>query len=222
MASDWIVPLLAGVVAAIFAAKVWGQWSIRRRPFQLAWGIGLSLYALASFVESYAASAGWTGPAYRVFFAAAGANVGFLGLGTVLLARSGAWGKAFAVFVVAATLIASLGQFAIPLEEGTLDATADPIPKGTPARWAFLLLNAVGGLALIGGAILSWWQTRAAGVLLIGVGAMMPFVGGSLSTIEVVDMRALLTFFGIVLMFVGYLRGRETPPPAASPARTDG
>ena len=221
-AADWVIPFLAGAVAALFAAKVWGQWSVRRRPHQLAWGIGLALYSLASFVEAYVGSAGWNEPAYRLFFAAAGANVGFLGLGTILLTRPGAWGRAFAIFVVIASLTAAIAQFAVPLAGIELAHTADPIPFTSPARWSFLLLNILGGLALIGGAILSWWQTRAAGVLLIGVGAMMPFVGGSLSTIEVVDMRVLLTFVGIVLMYVGYLRGRETLPPGAAKRPADG
>lgn len=218
----WTVPFLAGVVAAIFAAKVWGQWSVRRRPHQLAWASGLTLYALATFVDAYAALEGWSVPAYRIFFLAASANVGLLGLGTVLLTRAGPWGRAFAGLVVLGAAVAGLGQFAVPLDAAQLDGTAAHVPFPSPARIAFLALNVVGGLALIGGAVLSWWQTRAAGVLLIGVGACLPFAGGSLSTLFGVDLRVPMQLLGIVVMFVGYLRGRETLPPAAARAPSDG
>lgn len=227
MAWSWAVPLLAGIVAAVFAAKVWGQWSVRRRPHQLAWATGLTLYALASLVDAYVATDGWSVGVYRLFFAVAASNVGFLGLGTILLARSGRWGGAFAVLVVAGALVAALGQFAVPLDarepvtiegetrplaEWGSDLGAKPIPFPQPARIAFLALNVVGGLALIGGALLSWWQTRRAGVLLIAVGALLPFLGGSLSTLFAVDLRVLLQLLGISVMFLGYVRGREAAP----------
>lgn len=223
VAAGWLVPLLAGVVSALFAAKVWGHWSVRRRPHQLAWGLGLTFYALATLLDAYAASTGrWEEPAWRAFFALAAMNVGFLGLGTVLLARSGAWGRAFAVFVVGASLVAAFGQLAVPLGGVALSGTAEPIPFPHPARVAFLLLNVLGGLALIGGALLSWRQTRAPGVLLIALGATLPFAGGSLSTLTDLDLRVVLQFLGIAVMFVGYLRGRESMPAPAAPAPSDG
>lgn len=230
MAWSWAVPLLAGLVAGVFAAKVWGQWSVRRRPHQLAWATGLTLYAVATLLDAYVATEGWSVGVYRLFFAVAASNVGFLGLGTVLLARSGAWGRAFALVVVALALVAALGQLAVPLDaqqpvtiEGETrplaawgsDLGARPVPFPHPARLAFLSLNVLGGLALIGGALLSWWQTRRAGVLLIAVGALLPFLGGSLSTLFALDLRVVLQFLGIGVMFLGYVRGRESLPAQA-------
>lgn len=244
VASGWIIAFLAGVVAALFAAKVWGQWSVRRRPHQLAWGAGLTMYALAALLDSYVGwHGGWDAISYRVFFALAAGNVGFLGLGTVLLARTGRAAQAFAAFVVIGFAVAAVGQLSVPLsadqlvggcgdagsdvpckrlDEWGTDLGAKAIPFSSPARWAFLLLNVVGGLALIGGALLSWWRTRAAGVLLIGVGALLPFLAGSLSTIFGLDLRVVMQFLGIIVMFVGYLRGRETLPPSGVPSPTDG
>lgn len=217
MASGWVVPLLAGIVAGLFAARVWGEWSVRRRSHQLAWALGLSLYAIATLVDAYVATQGWSVASYRIFFAAAGANVGFLGLGTILLTRSRSRvvGRGFAAFVVVGALVAGLGQLAVPLDPTRLEGTAAPIPFPHPARIAFLLLNVIGGLALIVGAVVSWWQTRRPGVLLIGVGALLPFLGGSLSTLTALDLRVLLQFLGIVVMFVGYLRGRDAAPPGS-------
>lgn len=241
MATAWVFPLLAGLVSALFAARVWGQWSERRRPHQLAWAAGLTMYAAASLVDAYVAESGWSVPLYRAYFTLASANVGFLGLGTVFLTRPGAWGRLFTAFVLAALAVAALGQLAVPLdaatpvtvqhEDGTSEtrALADwgtevgakPIPMPNPGRIAFLLLNVVGGLALIGGALLSWWRTRRAGVLLIGAGAMLPFLGGSMSTLFDVDLRTLFQFLGIVVMFVGFLRGQEARPRAPAPGASE-
>lgn len=237
MASGWVVPLLAGVVAGLFAARVWGEWSVRRKAHQLAWALGLSLYAVATLVDAYVATEGWNGPAYRIFFVAAAANVGFLGLGTVLLTRSRNGARVFAAFVVLGALVAAAGQLAVPLDATTPvtvegetrplaewgpEVGARPIPFPQPARIAFLLLNVVGGLALIVGAVVSWQQTKRLGVLLIGVGALFPFVGGSLSSALGIDLRVPAQFLGIVVMFVGYLRGRDAIPPVQARAPAEG
>lgn len=231
VAAAWVLPFLAGVVGAAFAANVWGQWSVRRRPHQLAWALGLTMYALASLVDALALVSGWNVPLYRAFFVLAAGNVGLLGLGTMLLARAGPSARAMMLFVVLGIAVAALAQFAtpltaqtpvcigadgcVPLREAGADVGAKPVPFSNPARWAFLLLNVLGGLALIGGALLSWWRTRRAGVLLIGVGAMVPFLGGSLSTLLALELRTLAQLVGIALMFAGYLRGREVAPAAA-------
>lgn len=229
-AAGAVLPLLAGVVGAAFAAAVWSAWAKKRRPHQLAWALGLSAYAFVALVEAYVAVRGWEIPLYRAYFTFAGGNVGLLGLGTIYLLRSPRAGHAFAVLVIAAVAVVALAQLAVPLaldtpvtSEGetkplddwgtTLGGKAIPFPN--PARIAFLVLNIVGGLALIVGALASWWQSRAAGVLLIGVGACFPFLGGSLSSLGVVEARVLTQFVGIAIMFVGYLAGSAAARPPA-------
>lgn len=214
-----VVSLLAGVVGAAFAAAVAAQWVRARRPYQLAWGLGLAAYGAAALVEAAGIAWGWSEPLYRAYFPLAAANVGLLGLGTILLVAPRRAAAAGVVLVSGLVLVATLGQFLVDIDPVTLatsDPGADPIPRWTAARVAFLLLNVAGGLALIGGAFWSWWRTRRAGVLLIGVGALLPFMGGSLSTIFAFDARALLQFVGIAVMFVGYLQGREARRPAAA------
>ena len=225
---EWVFPFLAAMVGALFAARVWGQWSARRRPHQLAWALGLTAYAAASLIEAYVSTRPWTVGLYRAYFPLASVNVGLLGLGTVLLARQDARTAVFAALLGLCAIFATLGPMMIPLspdqpvtvevdgheetrplaEWGTdLGAKAVPFPQ--PGRIGFLLLNVLGGLALIVGALLSWRQTRRPGVLLIGVGALLPFLGGSLSNLAGVDLRIALQLAGITLMFVGFLKGQE-------------
>jgi hypothetical protein len=220
MASDGLLPLLAGVLSAAFAALVWRGYARSRRPHQLAWGAGLTAYALASLIEAWVAYRSWSVPLYRAYFPLAAATVGLLGVGTIYLlgARRGA--HAFATLILALLAVALLGQLLVPVTPAGLagrgnDLGAAPIPFPNAGRIAFLVVNVVGGLALIVGAVWSWWRTRRLGVLLIGLGAMLPFAGGSLQTLALLDDRVVLQFLGIAVMFAGYLQGREAGRRAA-------
>lgn len=213
MASSWVVSFLAGAIGAAFAAAVALQYARARRPYQLAWGLGLAAYAAAGLLEAAGTLWGWTPPLYRSYFPLAAGTVGLLGLGTLLLvlpSRHGAW---LSWLVAALIALAALAPLFAPLPDPIpVDVGARGVPFSNPGRIAFLVLNIAGGLALIGGALVSWWRTRRAGVLLIGVGAMLPFLGGSLSTLFDIELRPVLQFLGIAVMFAGYLQGREARP----------
>lgn len=217
-----MLPALAGGVSVVFAVAVGRQYARRRRPHQLAWTLGLAAYAAASLLEAYVAARGWTLPLYRAYVPLASAPVGLLGAGTVYLLRAGRWGHAFAALMGALVAAALVGPHLLDLpasgvEGRGLDLGAKALPPGSLARVAFLLLNVLGGLALVGGALWSWWRTRAAGVLLIGLGALLPAAGGALSTLFGLEDRVALQFFGVVVMLAGYARSREAPLAAAPP-----
>lgn len=235
MASAWILPFAAGLLSAVFAARVWGQFSARRRPHQLAWGLGLTAYSAASFIEAYVSTRPWSAALYLAYFPLAAATVGLLGLGTIFLARVDKWSALYAALTGLAIVVTVVGPFALHLTaatpvtvDGSTKSLADwgttlggnAVPFSNPARWSFLLLNIVGGLALIGGALWSYQRTRRTGVLLIAVGAMAPFLGGSLDTLGGLDARVLLQLVGIAIMFVGFLQGREVPAAAPRPAES--
>lgn len=229
----WTFPFLAAMLGALFAARVWGQWSHRRAPHQLAWALGLTAYALASLVEAYVSTSPWSVALYRVYFPLAAINVGLLGLGSVLLARQGVGTALLAALLGLAAIFATLGPLMTPLapdqpitirgetrplaDWGT-ELGAKPFPYSHPGRMGFLALNVVGGLALVGGALLSWWKTRKPGVLLIGVGALLPFLGGTLSNLAGFDLRTALQLAGIAVMFLGYLKGQEAARRAGTSA----
>ena len=226
MAEDWLVPALAGAVSLAFAGAVARQWWQRRRPHQLAWALGIGAYAIASLIEArVAATGGWSVPLYAAYFPLACLNVGLLGLGTIYLLRPGRWGAVFAWSVAALGALAVAGPWLADLDaaalasEGLAVGTA-PVPYPNPGRVAFLVLNVAGGLALIGGALWSYVKTRAPGVLLIGVGALLPALGGALASWTGYDDRIMMQFMGIVVMFAGYVRSREAPARATSAETT--
>lgn len=56
----WLLPGVAAAASAAFAAAVLRQYAARRRPHQLAWGIALSMFAVASLALTAGVAAGWT------------------------------------------------------------------------------------------------------------------------------------------------------------------
>lgn len=234
-----ILPLLAALVSATFAGLVWRAFAARqgRRSHQLLWALGLSAYALASLVDAYVAWRGWSVPLYVAYLAGAGGNVGLLGAGTILLLRSRKrLGEAFAVLAVAGILVIVVGAAlsniditALALQgQGAGLAPLGDDAAGKAARIAFILESSLGGLALIGGALWSGWQNKRAGVLLIGVGALLVAMGGTIEGLvsryathaeeAALAARLATQLLGIAVMFVGYLQGRDA---AAGPRRPE-
>ncbi|MHB8605564.1 MAG: hypothetical protein ACYDCK_09960 [Thermoplasmatota archaeon] len=222
---EWIVPTLAGVVALAFTAAVFRTMHGHPRAHQWAWFWGFALYAVASFAEALGAAGHWTVPLYRFYYVALATLVGALGAGTVYLLRSRLAGHVFLAFVIVAGLVVAAGAFfgAVDASKFALgaDVGADALPKGAaPGYIALVVLNIVGGLALIVGALVSGWETRRPGVLLIGVGALIPFAGGSLAGLGLPQARVVAQLLGIVVMFVGYEYGNRAH--AANAARVAG
>lgn len=234
MAASWLVPLLAGLLGAAFAAMVGSQYLARRRPHQLAWAAGLAAYALASLLDAWVAARGWTPALYWSYLVLASVNVGLLGLGTVYLLRAKTLGHAFAALVGLGALVLMLAPLLVApvgLDGAGPEVGLGAVPRegfGSAARISFILLSSVGGTALIGGALWSWWQTRNAGVLLIGVGALVVAAGGTVVALAArfvpadvataLDVRLLAQLVGISVMFGGFLRSREAKPPTPSSA----
>ena len=54
----WLLPGVATAASAAFAVAVLRQYAERRRPHQLAWGVALSMFALASLALTAGVTAG--------------------------------------------------------------------------------------------------------------------------------------------------------------------
>jgi hypothetical protein len=81
-----IFPLIAAAVSTVFAVLLLLQYSKKRKIQQLAWGVSMAMFALASFVVMYGTSQGWDPTSYKVFYLfGAMLNVPWLALGSVAL-----------------------------------------------------------------------------------------------------------------------------------------
>src|SRR6266705_298092 len=100
-----LLPLLATLLAALFAVLLLDQWLRRRRPYQLAWAIGVAWFGVAAFAEVVGTALGWNGWLYRVWYLTGAVWVAaWLGLGTVLLLARTRFGYGFALTLFLAGL----------------------------------------------------------------------------------------------------------------------
>ena len=205
------VSLGATIVSALFAALVLRQWVARRKPYQFVWSLGLGLYAVAAFTQFLAETYGWSVPVYKVYYLMAAALVGVLGAGSILLVHRRA-GNIFGIYTVIAFV-----AFVIAVAQATVnvDAFLAPIPVAGTAlpdgnvRAFSFLFTIPGSVALIGIAVYSYWRTRLAFNLWIGVGALVIAIGGSLARYNITWALYIGELLGIAVMFRGFLASQD-------------
>lgn len=204
-----VVSLGAAAISAVFAGLVFRQWRSRRKPYQLAWAIGLVMFAAAAFTQFVAEAYGWSEPVYRAYYFLAAPLVAVLGVGSAFLV-SRRVGLAFALY----TVILAVG-FAWVVFTAAVDASAlqKLIPGGdgfpSSVRIWSPLFTVPGSLALIGIALYSYWRTRLGFNLWIAAGGIAAAASGSLQALGVTWVLYLGELVGIALLFWGFLASQD-------------
>jgi hypothetical protein len=220
----WLLPAVAAVASAAFALAVLRQYAARRRPHQLAWGVALTMFAVASLALLVGVTAGWTPLSFKVYYLfGAVLNVPWLALGTVELLAARATGRAY---------LAGLGVFTVLSLVLVVLARVDPgdlagrlLPEGKeflPAavRVLAVLGNLVGTVIVVGGAVSSGLALRSRrdlrprfeGNVLIALGVLLAAGGGVFAFLASSDKLALGLALGASVMYLGFRR-------ASAPAR---
>lgn len=220
----WLLPGIAAAASAAFAAAVLRQYAARRRPHQLAWGIALSMFAVASLALTAGVAAGWTPLSFKVYYLfGAILNVPWLALGTVELLASRAVARAYlaglAAFTVLSVVLVALARVA------PADLAGRVLPEGkeflpVAVRVLAVLGNTVGTLIVVGGAVASGLALRSRrdlrprfeGNLLIALGVLLAAGGGVFAFLASSDKLALGLALGASVMYLGFRR-------ASAPAR---
>jgi hypothetical protein len=224
MAGEHLValPLMSAVISGAFATSVLLQFLHRRKLHQLAWSLGLVLFAFTSFLQGLSEAWGWTVEMYKVYYPSTALLVGLLGLGTVFLLgrKYGLW-YAYALIPLAIALytLAATALVEPPTEVGVRAGGSGMPPYVRSLGLAFTI---PGSIALIGGAGYSWWRTRRSYNLLIAVGAAIVAAGGSLARLGMVELLYATNLIGIAVMFVGFLRSQEVGVKAVEPVASVG
>jgi hypothetical protein len=215
MAPVFVIPLIAGAVGGAFAAVVARQYLSRRKPYQAIWAVALAMFAAAAFFETAGQAVGWSDPTYKGYYLFGGLlNVGWLGLGSLLLLTSPRAGRIATIVMVLISVIALVAVLMSHTDHNLLKAQV-------PARGAIdipailpLVTNLGGSLLLIGGAAWSAWRSaragsprnRVVGLAVLAAGAFIVAGGHSYAqTKGVYAAQPLSEALGIVAMFVGYL-----------------
>jgi hypothetical protein len=223
-AMHWLLPAVAAAASAAFAAAVLRQYAARRRPHQLAWGVALAMFAVASLALAVGVTAGWTPLSFKVYYLfGAILNVPWLALGTVRLLAGRATGRAYlaglAVFSAASVVLVALATVTPADLAGRLPEGKEFLPG--PVRALAVLGNTVGTLVVVGGAVASGLALRGRrdqrprfeGNLLIALGVLLAASGGVFAFLASSDKLALGLALGATVMYLGFRR-------ASAPART--
>lgn len=232
----WVFPLIAALVAFVFAAALLRQFAERRRPYQLLWALSLVMYGAASVAVVSGVLSGWNASVFGVFWAlGAVLNVPFLAAGEVqLLARNRTVDMLMyllLIFLVAYT-VAVLRDAAV--DAGSLaerlPSGKDVFGAGTPAHRLPQLISIPSYLILLLGALWSAWKMRGRpelrdrffGTLLIALGAsVIAGFGSAFAALGALPYFSVTLLAGIALMFTGFLRASRpvrVPEAAAAPA----
>ena len=225
--------LAATVISAVFAATLWTQYRSRPRPYLLAWAVALSFYAIAALTEVIGAAGGWSPLLFRTYyFFGAIILVGVLAMGTIYLlfprfARPALW---VLVVLAALGLAGVLGATLQPAELQTHQVPgADTIPGqggafNVVAILMAALINGIGSLILIGGALwsaYSAWRrggapSRVVANVLIAAGAFVVAGASTLTRVfHVYEVFYVGQAIGVLVMFGGFLAAQRAPRPVA-------
>jgi hypothetical protein len=226
--------LAATAISAAFAVTLWVQYRAKHRPYLLAWAVALAFYAIAALTEVIGAAGGWNPLLYRTYyFFGAIILVGLLALGTIYLlaprfSRIALW----ALIVLAAIGLAGvLGAHlqAVKLETHQVpDADTIKAQGGLFNVVAILmaaLINIVGSVILIGGALWSAYgtwrkggaQSRLVANILIAAGAFIVAGASTLTRLfHVYELFYVGQAIGVLVMFGGFLAAQRAPRRAAS------
>jgi len=225
----WLLPGVAAAASAAFAVAVLRQYAARRRPYQLAWGIALSMFTVASLALMAGVVAGWSPVSFKLYYLfGAVLNVPWLALGTVELLAGPAARRAYLAALTAFTLVSVV---LVALARVTAaDLAGRLLPEGkeflpVAVRALAVVGNTVGTLVVVGGAVASGLAMRSRrdlrprfeGTLLIALGVLLAASGGVLAFLASSDKLALGLAVGASVMYLGFRRA-STParPPVAS------
>ena len=163
--SGWWWPAMTAILGFVFTWLVFSQWLSRRKPHQLAWSVGLLMYAVAALMEAVSEYRGvWDPTVYRIYIVLAASMVGYLGLGSYyLLANKKLGPRIYLGFLLVCEAICLLGVFNTELR---MDMLVPGITVGGQAlgaagsfpRIMSLPFNITGTIFLLGGALISIYR----------------------------------------------------------------
>jgi hypothetical protein len=228
----WLIPAVAVLAAAAFAVAVLLQYARRRKPYQLAWGIALSMFALASLALTLGVATSWTPLEFKLYYLfGAMLNVPWLALGTVLLLSRPGRARAYLGCLLAFSL-ASVVLLALARVTGA-DIAGQLVPEGrrflpVAVRVLAVVGNVVGTLVVVGGAVSSGLamrhrrelRPRFEGNLLIALGVAIAAGGGVFAFLDQSGKLGAGLALGASVMYAGFWRA-SAPVRAPAPPRAD-
>jgi hypothetical protein len=210
---DALLAFAAALITLRLSADLVRRYRVGRFPAHAAWAAALGAFALASGALAWGAAAGWSEPAFRVYYlGGALLSAALLGTGSLLLAGRRRVAVVALVYVGLAVGVA----LAMPLA-GDLSGSDVPDAQDVldlwPARILAIVGNAVGTLAVVVVAVTSF-RRRPLGNVLVLAGVGVAALGSALGGLGVGALAPMLAL-AAVLLYAGFV----VPTPGATPPR---
>ncbi len=225
-----VFPLIATGVSGVFATLLFRQYASKRGTAQLAWGVALAQFAIASLMVAIAVANGWAPTIYRVFWLfGALLNVSWLAAGSIALVSRKAIGVTALVLVTAASGYAAVSVIAANLDEVVLRA-ADTIPLGREVwgrgslQMSLLTYYSIIPFFIVVGIAIKTSVSRKGvrppkdrmrGNILIALGTTVVAIGGfALRRVAHGAAFSVALAVGVTVMFLGFLLASRRTAPA--------
>jgi MFS family permease len=225
---DSALALLAGIAASAFSIDLWVNYRARPRPHIAAYGLGMTMFAVATWALYLGLALGWNGLVYRAFFLFGGVlNIPFLALGSMFLVVGRKSGHVMAIGLGALTAISATLTATVPFANA-LPASGVPhdiFATGFSPRLFAIIGGSLGATTLTVLSIVSafrfWKRNRGIvwGNLLIVAGTFAAASGGTSLALGEASGFALSLLVAVTLIWAGYRVAsgeRSGPPPSAT------
>ncbi len=194
------------------------QYLQRRKIHQAVWTVAMLFYAVSALME-FLMNPDVLGPnvtLFRVYYILSAPIAGFLGAGVVYLLVRKQVAHAFMVVMTVLTALLFATGLTVPLDQSVItSAFSGPLGEafraavsayGMDVRRYSIVINIVGGFALIGGAAVSFLRDRRRTYnILIFAGGVLPMVGGgALGLLGDPNVFFEFELLGTVLLFAGF------------------
>ncbi len=196
-----VANLLLVVLSFIMGIRLARQYRLRPRSHTLWYAVGLLLTAAAAFPEVYRGVFGSLPTIlWWLYWVAASALVGFLGVGTAYLI-SPRFGRA--ALIGAAGLTAALAAATV-LTAGPYAGQAFSSAPTAYIKVPFVIQSSVGALVIFGGAVYSFFRNRGLYNIWIALGALIFSAGGGAAgSGRLPEIFYFTQVLGIILLYVG-------------------
>ena len=216
----WVLPLVAAVVAFVFAIRLAARYTRKRHDYQLAWALALGMYGLASLVVVLGVALGWTSSEFVAYWAlGAVLTVPFLAGGEVmLLARRRTvdvvvWLALIFIMAYTVAVVRDASVTTAALLE-RLPSGKDVFGDGSAAHRLPQVISIPSYAVLLAGTLWSAWtmrgrpdlRGRSIGTLLIALGATIVAGGATFAASGSLVGFCVTLVAGIVVMYAGFLR----------------
>lgn len=209
------IPFLTTAFSALFVAKLARHYFQRKKSHYVLWWLfGVLFYGLGTLVESIFTLQGWSEPIFKAWYIL-GALLGGapLAQGTVHLLMKPKTAKKMSRILIFVIVVSAILVIIAPIDY-SIAPTEKLTGKVLGWYWVRLItpfINVYAFIFLVGGAI---WSARKyyteqklkryIGNIYIGMGGLLPGIGGSFSKAGYTEVLYVTEFLGLLLIYIGY------------------